>query len=148
MSTSAAQGFKAALYAACQSLYAAPVQVAFGHPGLALEDDIVSVGRVWSSQEAATMGTGRSREEELWCDVTFSSYRGGGPEAEVIASDAAFALLGELETYCRLTDTTLGGVMRWTTLLDLSCEGSTDPEVLATGRVVEIVATFHGFARL
>jgi hypothetical protein len=148
MSTSAAKDLKAALYAACQSLYAAPVQVAFGHPGLNLEDDVVSVGRVWSSQEMATMGAGRARDEELWCDVTFSCYRGGGVEAEQIASDAAFALLASLETYCRLTDTTLGGVMRWTALADLTCEGSTDPEVLAAGRVVEIVATFHGFARL
>lgn len=148
MSTSAAPAFKAALYDACGSLFAAPVQVAFGHPGLTLEDDVVSVGRVWSTQEAATMGTARSRDEELWCDVTISCYRGGGPEAEQTASDAAFALLADLETYTRLTDTTLGGVMRWTTLQDLTCEGSTDPEVLAQGRVVEIVATFHGFARL
>lgn len=148
MTTSAAPRFKAALFSACQSLYAAPVQVTYDNPGTDLEPDIVAVGRVWGRQTAATMGTPRSRDEETWCDVTFSCYRGGGPEADQTAMEAAFSLLATLETYVRLTDTTLAGAVRLTELADYSATSSDDPDVLASGRVVDLVATFHAYARI
>jgi hypothetical protein len=144
----AAPRFKAALFTVCQSLYAAPIQVSYGHPGLDQADDIVSLGRTSSTQEPATFGPTRSREETVTCEVTFSSYRGGGREMEQFVEEQAFALLGQLENYVRSTDITLGGVCRWCILSSTECEGETSPDVLASGRLVEVVATFTAHVRL
>ena len=148
MAVDAAPRFKAALYTVCQSLYAEPIQVAYGHPGLTQEDDIVSLGRTTSTQEVATFGTSRSREQVLTCEVTFSCYRGGGAEMEQVVEERAFELLGQLETYIRTTDITLGGVVRWCLLSDTDCLGATDPDVLASGRCVDVTATFTAHVRL
>jgi len=150
MSVSVAPLLKAAMYNACVNLYASTpdVQVAYGHPGTNLANDIVSIGTVSGSQEVATMSPNRSREEYLSIEVVFSVYRGGGVEQEQIVTERAYALLGQLETYTRLTDTTLGGVVRWVTLQNHTCSGETEPDLIAQGRVVELTATFEARARL
>lgn len=147
MSTSTAPAFKAAVYAACQSLYAAPVQVAYGHPGLTQEQDIVSVGRTTSTQDFVTFGA-RAREETVTVEVIFSCYRGGGPEVEQVVEERAYSLLGMLEDHLRDTDPTLGGVVRWSQLTSIDCQGATDPDVLAAGRCSEVTAVFTAHARI
>jgi hypothetical protein len=144
----AAPRFKAALYTVCQSLFPDPVQVAYGHPGLDQQDDIVSIGRTTSTQEQLTFGTTRSREETVTCEITFSCYRGGGPEMEQVVTERAFSLLGQLEDYLRATDITLGGVCRFALLTSTECDGVSDPDILQQGRLIEVIATITGYVRL
>ena len=145
----AASALKDAFVSAARTLWAGTdVQVAFGHPGQTQTDDIVAFGRVTSSQEVATMGTNRSREETLTLDVVISIFRGGGPEMEAIASARGYALLGELEEFARKTDTTIGGTVRHCFLTSHESDGATDPEILAAGRLIEISAQFTAQARI
>lgn len=148
MTTAAAPRFKAALYTVCQSLYSAPIQVAYGHPGIDQQDDIVSIGATTSVLDVATYSTNRSREETVTCDITFSCYRGGGAEMEQVCEEQAYALLGQLETYLRTTDITLGGVVRWCMVSGIDCSGQTDPDVLALGRCIDLVATITAHVRI
>ena len=110
--------------------------------------DIVAFGRISSSQEFAAYGSNRPREETLTIDVVVSVYRGGGPDMEQVASDRAYELLGELELYARVTDTTIGGTVRNCALVSHESEGATDPEILAAGRLIEITAQFVAQARI
>ena len=149
MSTSSAATLKAALYSVCQTLYAnSEVFVSYGHPGTVNVNDIVSIGRVSGRQDYATMSPSRSREEELTLEVMYSVFRGGDMSQEQVAVERAYALLAQLETYCRTTDTTLGGVVRWCMLTDHSCESSADPDIVTVGRIAELTATFTAHVRL
>lgn len=139
---------KAALFAACQSLYAAPVQVSYGHPGTDVEADVVSVAGVRSAQDVATMTTSRTREETLTLDVIFSSYVGGGPESQQTATERAYALLALLENYLQTTDYTLGGTCRLARMIDHTLAEPDDPDVLAAGRVAEITAQIQASVRI
>ncbi len=79
---------KGGLYAVCQALYAAPVQVVFGRPGTDLEDDIVAIGD--TRADLVHSGQVEQRREEI--TVTFSSYRGGGEEAQQTVTDRVYAM--------------------------------------------------------
>lgn len=146
---SAAPAFKDAFVAAARTIWSGTdVQVSFGHPGQSQADDIVAFMGCVSEQEPATYGTRRQREETLVLDVVVSVYRGGGTEAETVASDRAYELLGALEQYVRVTDTELGGAVRHCFMVGHSSSGSTDPDVLASGRLIEINAQFAAKARI
>lgn len=146
---SAAPAFKDAFVDVATTLWSGTgIQVSFGHPGQSQADDIVAFGALTSDQEFATYGSNRGREETLLLDVVVSCYRAGGPTQEKVASDRAYELLGVLEQYVRVTDTTLGGVVRHCFLLGHNSEGSTDPEILSAGRLIEITAQFVAKARV
>lgn len=146
--TSAGPAFKEALFDAASTLWAGEgVQVCYGHPGVNMADDLVVFGRLETEQEPATMGT-RSREELLTLEVVVSVYRGGGGEQELVTAARAYELLGELETHVRVTDTTLGGVVRHCFLASYTSEGVTDLDVLAAGRETDITAQFAARARI
>lgn len=150
-SATAAQAFKAALVSALVSLNAgSDVLVSFGYPGAQVKNhlDAVAVTRVEVDQDPATFGTNRGREEVLTATVIVSSWRPGGPEAESVASDAAYALLEALERHVRVTDTTLGGVVRHCFLASHSSDGETDPASLVNGRTIEIEARFVAHVRI
>lgn len=147
--TSAGPAFKAAFFNAATSLWAAEdVQVCYGHPGVNMADDLVVFGGLDTQQEPATMGAGRSREEILTLEVVVSVYRGGGAEQEQVTAARAYELLGELETYVRVTDTTLGGAVRHCFLVSYTSEGVTDLDVLSSGRETDITAQFAARARI
>jgi len=149
--SSVAPAFKLAVYEAARALWAESdpdVLVSFGHPGQSQPDDIVGLMDIRSQQDPATIGSNRSREEILELDVLVSIYRGGGPEAEIACTARGYELLGALEVLVRSTDTTLGGVVRECFLIGHTSDGSTDPAVLAKGRVIEITATFQAKARI
>lgn len=149
MTTSAGPAFKDAFHAAAVSMWAgSDVQVAFGHPGLTMADDLVVFGAVTAEQQPAVMGTNRPREEVLTLEVTISVYRGGGPEQETVTSDRAYELLGQLEQYARMTDTTIGGSVRHCFLLSYESTGMTDLDVLSVGRETDISAIFGASARV
>jgi len=141
--------FKQAFYDAAVDLLAGDsVGVSFGHPGTNQTNDIVAFLGVRVEQDPATFGTNRSREEVLTLTVVISCYRGGGAALEKVCSDRAYELLRILETYVRVTDTTLGGVVRHCFLTAHESDGATDPRSLAKGRTIEIAAVFTAHARV
>ncbi len=139
---------KAALLTVCQSLYAQPIQVAYGHPGTDLEDDIVSIQGARSSQDIATLATTRPREETVDIDVVFSCFRGGGPEVQQVATERAYALLGLLEDYLKTTDYTLSGTARLARVTSHDLMESDDPDLLALGRISEVTAVVTAQVRI
>lgn len=148
-SSTAAAAFKDAAYGVGVTLWTGdPVQVTFGHPGVTQLDDIVAFMDVSASQEPATFGTNRSREETLELKVMFSCFRAGGPDMEKAAFDRAVELQAELETSFRVTDTTVGGSVRECFLTDIRIASATDEQTLAKGRLVEIEATYTAKARV
>lgn len=151
-SATAAQGFKAALVAAITTLNAADpaTLVSFGHPGPAALNypNSVSVTSVDAEQDPATLGTNRAREEVLTAEVVISCWRPGGPEMESEASDAAYGLLESIERHVRVTDTTLGGVVRHCFLRAHRSAGATDEELLDKGRLIVVIAEFVAHVRI
>lgn len=127
---------------------AADVIATYGHPGTSIPDDVIAWTRVHIVQEPGPISPRRPRDllVSVWCKV--SVYRGGGPEAEQIAGDRAYAILNVIEEGLRSGDTTLGGLLWWLFCVDHDSDGSTDPDVLANGRVIEIDAQFDGRARI
>lgn len=146
--TSAAPTIKAALVAELQALYAAPVVVSYGHPGADVEDDMVAVMDIRSTQEVATLSPMRKREETLDVDVVISCFRGGGPEAQQVATERAYALLALLESWVQGDGYTIGGTVRLGLLSRYDLAEATDPDILALGRVAEITATLTCSVRI
>lgn len=151
-SATAAQAFKAAMVAAMQGLYAADpsVLITFGHPGPQVANflDAVAFTDLSVEQSPATLSTNRSREEVLTLVVQVSCWRPGGPEMESVASDAAYGLLEALERQVRVTDPTLGGIVRHCFLESHTSEGATDPAALTAGRTIEVEARFVAHVRI
>ena len=104
--------------------------------------ELARVVVVTSNQEPVTFGTQRSREETLTCQVDFYSFRPGGEEMEEVVEARAWEMVDELAQYVRVTDTTLGGVVRQCFLTDVASDAATDPDVLAKGRMHVVSATF------
>jgi hypothetical protein len=146
-SSTNAREFRKAIFNRCELLYAADTNpytlVVRGLPAFANAQDVVAVGAVTSSQEIATLSrTQRSREETLSCEVIFYSFRAGDEAMEEVVEARAYEMLDELAQYVRVTDTTLGGVVRECFLTDMAADAATDPQVLAKGRMHVLTATF------
>jgi hypothetical protein len=145
--------FKKAFYQAVKTLMADAhdtehVYVVFGQPATYQPEDIVSFGRLSVGQAAATMSTNRSREETIAVEVTVSCFLGGDEDAEIATAERAYELLRRIERHVRMTDTTLGGVVRECVLTSHESEGATPEELTEQGRVTEVVATFTAKARI
>jgi hypothetical protein len=150
-SATAAGAFKDAFYGVAQTLFATDNQVlvSFGHPGLATNDDMILFLGVKSQQAEAAMSSSlRSRWETLELDLFISSYRAGEQDNDKVPSDRVYSLLGQLENYVRTTDTTLGIGLQQCFLTSHDSTGSTDPQVLARGRMVDCTATFTALVRI
>jgi hypothetical protein len=148
----AASEFKTAFYESIRDLMkhdpeTPHVMVSFGAPASLEPDDLIAFTDIASEQNVATLGH-RSREEMLTLTVQISCQRGGGGDMEKVVSDRAYELLGMIERYARVTDTTIGGTVRHCFMTAHTSTGETDPEFLAQGRVMEITATFQAFARI
>ena len=152
MSVSVAPAFKAALYAACQTLYPTPSLVCYGNPGALSANDIVGVMNVSSQQDVATMSNLRRREETLTVEVIFSCWRGGLDQKTV--TERAYTMLGQLETYLQdsgntpSTQITLGGVVRECRVISHDLAETANPDDLAVGRIAEITAVVVAHARI
>ena len=151
-SSSDAREFRKALFDACVTLFAADVDpytlVVRGLPSFANAQDVVAVAAVTTSQEIATMSTRRAREETLTCQIDFYSFRPGGVEMEEVVEGRAWAMLDAVAAYVRVTDTELGGVVRYCFLTDAASDAATDPDVLAKGRMHVVSATFTAVNRV
>lgn len=149
--SSVAGAFKDAFVAIAETIWVpatSAVLVSFGHPGQSQPDDIVGFLDVRTEQDFATLGTARERNEIIQLDVLVSCYRGGGPEAEKVASDRAYELLGLLEASVRTTNITVGGTVMECWLISTDSSGRTDPNEIANGRTIEVTATFQARARI
>lgn len=155
MSTAtAADEFKYNFFSAIKDLMAttpdtANVLVVYGYPDTYVPEDVIEFSTVSSVQSyGPSSGTNRSRDETLTLDVFITCQRGGGQEMELVCAQRAYQLLRMIETYARVTDTTIGGTVRWCFLTQQQSMGHTDPTVLEQGRVIEITATFTATARV
>lgn len=146
-SETAAYAFRNAFYVMAQTVDANTL-VVLGNPALYQRDDVIEIGEVTSEEDFAAYGTNRSREESLDLSVIISVYRGGGIRAEADVFARAYALLELLATKCRITDTTLGGVVRQCFLTSHSYGSGESNQNLAQGRVAVIVAKFTAKARI
>lgn len=145
--------FKKTFYAAVKDLMANDydtehVYVVFGQPSTYQPEDIISFGRLSVGQAAATMSTNRSREETITVEVTVSCFLGGDEDAEIATAERAYELLRRIERHVRMTDTTLGGVVRECVLTSHESEGATPEELTEQGSVTEVIATFTAKARI
>lgn len=148
-----ADTFKTNFFAAIKDLMlttpdTANVLVLFGFPDPYVPEDIIEFGTVTSNQVPATISNLRTRDETLTLEVFITCQRGGGQEMEQVCSARAYQLLRMVETYARVTDTTIGGTVRWCFMTQHTSQGHTDPTVLEQGRVIEISATFTALARV
>lgn len=125
------------------------VLVCTGHPGVNMPDDVMSWGRIYTTQDFGPMSsTNRARDVTYNFELTASVFRGGGPDVEAIAEARAHTLISAVEEYVRVTDTTLAGLVWWCFCTSLDSSGSTDPQTIAKGRTIEVLATFTARARI
>lgn len=150
MSTfTAANAFRDAMVTALGTLNPTGVLVTRGNPAYDVYPDVISVGAVGVQSEFATMSSNmRSREETLELPVTFSSWAEGGEEAEAVAQDRVYDMLAAAETYVRVTNTTLGGVVRQCFLTAHAGDDVTPPDLLHAGRLHLVIATFTAINRI
>lgn len=147
-----ADQFKHEFYLAIKELFAIDqsteqVLVTYGAPASYAPPDIVSFLNITADQNPATLGN-RGREETLLLTISISCVVNGGQEAELLAAQRAYSLLRQIETYARVTDTTINGTVRHCFLERHESSGQTDPALMAQGRVCEIVADFRAQARV
>lgn len=119
------------------------VLIEHGYPEPARAADMILIIRLDSVQDWATLGN-RSREETLNLEVHFASWRSDQKQANA----AAYGWLQLVERYCRVTDPTLGGVMRQVILTGVSSQGFTYGPDVAKGRGADVIATFTGSQRV
>lgn len=150
MTVSAAPLLKAAMYAAATTLWAADtaVLVTYGMPAFDPYNDVVSFGATTSESDMATLGPRRQREETLTQEVIIYCFAGGGQEQELIVMQRAYTLLGQLEEYARVTDTTFGGTVRECFLTSHGSDAASDESILANGRMHVLTATFTAHNRI
>jgi hypothetical protein len=112
------KGARAALYAACVTLYAgrvdstgAAVLVTYGLPGSFQPQNIIGVGLDTRQPiTRPTMGTARSRETFAEIDVAYSIFRAGDSSQQQAAAEDADDLVALLESYLRIApNEKLGG---------------------------------------
>lgn len=128
--TQSIKGVRAALFAACQTLYGSSrdsvggeVLVSYGFPGSYQPQTIVAVG-LTSRQPVTrpTLGTNRSRDKVAQVDVTISVYRAGAAEnVQQAATEDCDDLVLLLEAYFRTSpNEALGGACRdaWVSEID------------------------------
>ena len=114
--------------------------------------EIIAVTRVVARQEVAAMGPRRPRELFMTCTVIVSVYRAGsddeanGVDLEEQVALRAGELLDAIEENVRLTDTTLGGVVR--ECFCTSVEIDEPDEQLNSGRSAYAIGEFTARARI
>lgn len=145
--------FKVNFFTAVKDLMAATadtqsVLVLYGYPDTYVPEDVIEFGQVTANQTFGTLSTNRSRDETIQLTVFITVQRAGGQEMEQVCADRAYYLLRLMENQVRVTDTTVGGAVRWCFLTQHTTTGHTDPAVLEQGRVIEISATFTAEARI
>lgn len=147
-SPSAAKAAKAALVTVCRTLWPEPVHVTYGPVGTDEPDDNVEILDVAFTEGEARLSSQRQRWHEFTITGRISSSRGGGEEAQQLATEAALDMLAELADYLQdagvsgSTQTSLGGVVEWARLS--SFELSEESEEIEYGRTAYVDFTVSG----
>lgn len=122
--------------------------VSWGIPGPSFRDEIVALMETESDQVMATMGGRRTREETIVQTVTFTVVKQGSDDSALMAANVrAIEMLGLLEYHCRITDTTLGGVVRQCFMTSHSGDEVLIPQ-RNQGRTYQVEAVFTAQARI
>lgn len=130
------------------SLFSADVAVFYGLPVGYQPADIVAVldGRAEATQPV--FGTTRPIEERGSVDILISSFRGGGPEAQRLATEAAFALHDTLRDYFKTAPhENLGGAVRTAGISAVELLEDDDAEAVKDGRLAQLNLTLSFQAR-
>ena len=125
-------------------LFPAPIQVTYGVPGPFEGDDLVSVGAARVQCDDPVMSSARRVEETVELSILLSSWRAGGPQAQQLATEAAYAMLSTLRDHFRTApNETIGGTCRTARVTSHELWEDDDPEAIANGRLsqIEVVLT-------
>ena len=150
--SSAAPAFKAALFAACQSLFAAPILVSYGWPQ-SNPPELVVVGNILGEQEVGPMSSQRRREELLAVEVAVCVFQGGVVDQQPV-TERAYELVALLEDYLQDSgviaslQVTLGNTVRECRVIRAELTEAEDPDLLASGRAATLIATVQATARI
>lgn len=147
-SPSAAKAAKAALVSVCQTLWPEPVHVTYGPVGTNEPDDTVEVLDLSFVEGPPRLAPLRRRWHAFEITGRIGCARGGGEEAQQLATEAALDMLAELADYLQdsgtspSTQTSLGSVVQWArlTAFDLTEED----EDIANGRQAYVTFTVSG----
>lgn len=159
--TTAGGKYKAAIFHLAQSTFATatddtfdvPPYVCIGTPSSLDAFQIVSIGAVTVTQEPATLGTTRGREETLSCEVKIAVFMGGMDDVSETVEQRAFELMGMLEGAVhyeanQVDGTTLGGLVRWCFLTEIQQDTIPAEQGTTSGRESVIVGTFEAKVRV
>lgn len=124
------------------------VQVIFGAPISVHDNDFIAFLDLDTDQDPASFGSNRSRDEVLELDLLFSCFRPGGQDAELEAHNRIYELVGLVERWARMTNTTISSSVRECFLVRTRSNGFTPKEMARKGRNLQLVATFQAKARI
>ena len=147
---SSAPGVKAALQVVLVGLHPDPVLVTYGAPGAFQPPEIVALLDQRVTVERPTMSPARPREEIVETDVVFSVFTAGDAEAQQLATERAFEMLGPFIDYFKTKpNETLSGACReaWVTGYVLN-ESTVPTKDGIAGRLSEITATVTSRTRI
>lgn len=148
----AAHRYKQALFDAATELWREShpeFLVCWGKVGANVPDQYVEFHGTDNTEAPATMGTNRTSEETLrletmWWVTRFGDAEIVGPEADLYLFDR----LAELEHYVRVTNTTLGGVVRHCRVTTFATDDAAMNRDNSYGRLSAAVAIFEAKVRL
>lgn len=134
--TIAAYEFKQAFFEAATEHFAEleEFQVVRGLVGANIPQKYMQILGTRVRHDAATMGSNRTREEVIELETQWYVFEYGTEDADRAAEDYLFARLGSLEEHIRVSDITLGGVVRQCFL----------GEVATDERRIEEAGTYQG----
>lgn len=145
---------KAALFAACQTLFPQPILVTYGPAGTYLADDTIELLATRADETVATMSPLRRREVLVELDGRISCYRGGGVEVQQAVTELAYGYLDSLSAYLQdsgtvaSTQVTLGGVVREARVVRSEMTEEEDSELIAEGRTTTLTFTVQATVRV
>lgn len=157
--TSAAALAKATLFAGMTTFWATAepaVLATYGWPTVGYPPEVAAFLDVTSEQAPGPLSSSnRSRDETLRLEFGISVFIAGGdgtPEdasrLQKVAEDRAYKLAGDVETYVRKTNTTLGGAVLWAFLTEIKVASFPTIEEETDGLVCELTGTVESRARI
>ena len=151
MSTpSAALAAKAALVAACRTLWPDPFVVFYGPCGIDEPDDYAEILDIAMDEvtEGARMAPARRRWHDFTITGRIATFSGGAEEIQQTVTERALTYLGELADYLQdtgvtaSTQTSLGGTVQWARLT--TWEAVEEDEDIEDGRKTTVDFTIAG----
>lgn len=141
--TGQAEARAALIEAAKVALNGEDVDVGRGFRWPIVSRDWVFATETDSDIDPATIGPRRTLDEKITLTLSIGSWRpGDDQEAEDLAFNRAFYLLGKIQQYVRKSDITLGGTVLWCVAGSSTSAGATTDVDSGVGRLTEIAATF------